>query len=359
MTHALVTGGGGFIGRALVDGLLQRGDRVTVVEPAAPPPEAPFPEGVDLVVGDVRDRDAMHRAIAGVDVVFHNASLVHTKWNRVKDVWDVNLEGTRHVIAACREHRVPRLVYVSSASVVYEGRDIEAGDETLPYAGTSQAPYADSKIAAEKAVLEADDGEALATCAIRPHVVFGPGDNRFLPAILERARAGRLKFKVGVNNRKLSDFTYVSNVVDALLAADERLAPGSPVAGQPYFITNGEPMVFFDFVNRVLRKLGLPEARYGVPYALAYGVAALAEGIDTLRGGTLNAEDGLTRFAVRYMCTHHYFSIEKARRELGWSPRVSIAEGIDRTVAAHQRASPEAGTGRGTAAGAGASPQAG
>jgi len=332
MAHALVTGGGGFIGRALVDGLVDRGDRVTVVEHAG---EA-FRDDVTFVQGDVRDADALRRLCEGVDVVFHNASLVHTKWNRIDDVWAVNLEGTKHVLAACRANDVPKLIYVSSASVVYEGRDIENGDETLPYASTSQAPYADSKIAAEKAVLEANGEEGLATCAIRPHVVFGPGDNRFLPAILERARAGRLKFKVGVNNDKLSDFTYVTNVVDALLAADERLAPGSAVAGQPYFITNGEPMVFFDFVNRVLRELGLPEARYAVPYGLAFAVAAVAEGLDTLRGGTLNAEDGLTRFAVRYMCTHHYFSIDKARRELGYEPRVSIADGIARTVAAHR-----------------------
>jgi nucleoside-diphosphate-sugar epimerase len=274
----------------------------------------------------------MAALIAGHDVVVHNASLVHTKHNQVQTVWDVNLGGTENVLAACRGHGVQRLVYVSSASAVYEGVDIRGGDETMPYSRISQAPYADSKIAAEKLVLAAN-GPDLATLAIRPHVVFGPGDTRFLPAILARARAGQLKFSVGMA-RKLSDFTYIDNLTEALVAAVERLAPGAPLAGQAYFITNGEPKAFFDFVDDVLVELGLPRTRFRVPYRVAWLAAAFAEGLDTLKGGTLNAEDGMTRFAVQYMCTHHYFSIEKARRDLGYDPKVTIAEGIRRTVAA-------------------------
>jgi sterol-4alpha-carboxylate 3-dehydrogenase (decarboxylating) len=135
---------------------------------------------------------------------------------------------------------------------------------------------------------------------------------------------------------KLSDFTYVSNLVDALLLADTKLAAGEGVAGEAYFVTNGEPTPFFDFVGRVLDRLNLPPIRGRVPFAVAYLVAAVAEGIDTLRGGTLNSENGLSRFAVRYMCLHHYFSIDKARRELGYDPKVNLDEGIDLTVAALQ-----------------------
>jgi nucleoside-diphosphate-sugar epimerase len=166
------------------------------------------------------------------------------------------------------------------------------------------------------------------TCAIRPHVIFGPGDRRFIPAIVERAAKGKLRLSVGVGNDKLSDFTYVENLVDALLAADERLTPESPVAGQAYFITNGEPMPFFDFVRKVLAELNLPKIVGSVPYPIAYAAAAIKEALDTLRGGTLNAEDGMSRFAVRYMVRHHYFDIGKARRELGYVPRVSLEEGI-------------------------------
>jgi sterol-4alpha-carboxylate 3-dehydrogenase (decarboxylating) len=246
-------------------------------------------------------------------------------------VWSVNLDGSRHVLRACQEEGVPKLIYVSSASAVYEGKDIEGGDETMGYSRISQAPYADSKIAAEKMLLAANGHKGVHTVAIRPHVVFGPGDTRFLPAILARARAGRLRF--GIGKGKLSDFTYVSNLIDALLRAELCLDAGENVAGEAFFVTNGEPMAFFDFVGAVLCKLSLPPIIGTIPYPIAYGVAALAEAIDTFRGGTLNAEDGFSRFAVRYMATHHYFSIEKARTRLGYVPRVNLAEGIDRTVA--------------------------
>lgn len=323
-----MTGGCGFVGRHLCDALADRGQAVTALDVAG----AAWRPEVTLRTADLRDAEATRRAIEGHDLVFHCASLVHTKQNRADDVWAVNLGGTENVLAACRAAAVPRLVYVSSASVVYEGRDIERGDESLPYTRRSQAAYADSKVAAEKAILAANGG-SLAACAVRPHVVFGPGDARLLPAILKRARSGQLKFQVGPGTH-LSDFTYVSNLVDALVAAADRLAPGSPVAGQAYFVTNGEPIAFFDFVRRVLRRLDLPEPRGRVPYPVAYAVAALVETWDTLKGGTLNAEDGFSRFAIRYLCTHHYFDIGKARRDLGYAPAVSLDEGLDRTVAA-------------------------
>jgi sterol-4alpha-carboxylate 3-dehydrogenase (decarboxylating) len=326
-TKSLVTGGCGFIGRLLVDALIARGDDVTVVDFADKPPRP----DVRFLRVDLRDGDATRAFCARQDVIFHNASVVHTRRNREEDVWAVNFGGARNVLTGCQEHGVARLVYVSSASAVYEGRDIENGDESLPYSRISQAPYADSKIAAEREILGANEVGGVLTCAIRPHVVFGPGDERFLPAILARAQSGRLKYAVGLG-KKLSDFTYASNVVDALLLADEKLVAGSPVAGSAYFITNGEPMGFWDFVAKVLDRLHLPPIRGRVPYPVAYAVAAAYEAADTLRGGTLNSENGLSRFAVRYMCTHHYFSIDRARRDLGYAPAVSIADGIERTA---------------------------
>ena len=324
---SVVTGGCGFIGRLLVDALVARGDDVTVVDFAEKPPRP----DVRFLRVDLRDPEGTLAFCAGQDVVFHNASIVHTRRNREDDVWAVNFGGARNVLAGCRKHGVRRLIYVSSASAVYEGRDIENGDESLPYSRISQAPYADSKIAAEKEILQANDHGGLLTCALRPHVVFGPGDERFLPAILQRARTGRLKYAVGLG-QKLSDFTYASNVADALLLADERLEPTSPVAGNAYFITNGEPMGFWDFVSQMLARLHLPPIRGRVPFPVAYAVAAAYEAADTLRGGTLNSENGLSRFAIRYMCTHHYFSIARARRDLGYVPAVSIADGIERTA---------------------------
>ena len=323
----LITGGQGFVGRALVDRFADLGHEVTCADMN----DKPFRDDVRFVKLDIRDKPAVEAALSGMDSVIHNASLVHTKHNRVEDVWAVNLGGTENILEACATHHIPRLVYISSASAVYEGGDIENGDESLPYSSISQAPYADSKIAAEKKALAFNGTGGTYTCAIRPHVIFGAGDNRFIPAILDKAKAGKLNRAVG-NRDKLSDFTYISNLVDAVVAAEGKLGPASPAAGEAYFITNGEPIAFFDFIEKLILELGYPPITGKVPFWLAYGVAAAAEALDTLKGGTLNAENGLTRFSVRYMVTHHYFNIAKAKRDLGWTPRVSLAEGIKLTV---------------------------
>lgn len=322
---SVVTGGGGFVGRHLVDALLARGDEVRVVDIAEPK------DGKGgFVRADITDAQAIRDALEGADSVFHNASLVHTKQNKADFVWKVNLDGTRHVLEACQEHGIGKMIYVSSGSVVYEGEDIEDGDESLPYATKQLAPYAASKVEAEKLALASNGERGVSTVALRPHVIFGPHDTRFLPAVLEHAKSGRLRYQVGLGTW-LSDYTYVQNLVDALLAADERLTPDSPVAGNAYFITNGEPMPFWDFVRQVLDRLGLPPLRGKIPHQIVYAIAAVKEGIDTLRGGTISPEDGLTRFAIKYLCTHHYFSIDKARRDLGYDPKVSIADGIELT----------------------------
>lgn len=325
----LVTGGNGFIGRALVARFAELGFDVI----CADIDDRPFRNDVKFVKLDIRDRKAVIRACAGMDSIIHNASLVHTKKNREEDIWAVNYGGSENIMDACVEHSIPRLLYISSASAVYEGNDIENGDETLPYSRISQAPYADSKIQAEKDILAFSGSGITQTCAIRPHLVFGAGDKRFVAAILEKARQGKLSRAIG-NRDKLSDFTYIDNLVDAVVAAEDKLTRNSPVGGQAYFITNGEPIAFFNFVEKFLMAMGYPPITGKVPYWLAYAVAAIAEGIDTLKGGTLNAESGLTRFAVRYMVTHHYFNIAKARRDLGWAPKVSLQEGIHRTVEA-------------------------
>jgi sterol-4alpha-carboxylate 3-dehydrogenase (decarboxylating) len=329
MTVSLVTGGCGFVGAAIARALQARGDTVIIVDVA---PTCPV-EGANYRRIDITDKAAVVEACRGVDAIIHNASIVHTKQNKQDVIWRVNFGGTENMLEAAREHGIPRFIYISSGSVVYEGKNIENGDESLPYSSVSQAPYADSKIAAEKLVLAENGRDGMATCALRPHVIFGPGDNRFMPTLLEKGRNGQLRVQIG-RGIWLSDYTYVSNLTDAVLLADEALAKDglkSVAAGQAYFITNGEPMPFWDFIRKVAARLGFPPVKYRAPKSLVYAIAAVKEGIDTLKGGTLNAEDGLTRFAIRYICTHHYFSIEKARRELGYDPAVSVDEGIELT----------------------------
>ena len=241
------------------------------------------------------------------------------------------------MIQACKDDQsVQKLVYVSSGSVVYKGRDIENGDESLPYATTARAPYVSSKIEAEKEVLAAASPE-LATISLRPHVIFGPGDVRFLPAVIKNANEGKLKFQIGRGEWK-SDYTYVDNVIDACLLADEKLHKESPISGQAYFITNGEPMPFWDFVRSIIKRLNLPPmSNTSIPHQPVLALAYALEWFDTyVRGGTVGAEDGFTPFAISYICTHHYFSIERARKDLGYNPKVSVAEGLERTCRYHE-----------------------
>ncbi len=325
--RALVTGSNGFVGQHLTRALAARGDDVVAFDLRAG--EFTDPK-VRCVAGDLRDADALRAACEGVDRVFHVASLVQTRRTGADEVRAVNVGGTEKLLDACRTQRVPRMVYVSSASVVYAGRDIERGDETLPYPAHFHAPYAETKAVAERTVLEASGRGDVLTCAVRPHIVFGPGDTRFFPAVLGRARSGRLKAYVG-DPRKLSDFTYIDNLVDGLLLASDHLGESSVASGQAYFVTNGEPRSFWDFVGQLLDGLQLKRPSVRIPFPIAYGAAAVREGIDALRG-VATSEESLTRFTIRYLTTHHYFSHDKATRDLGYRPKVSLDEGIARTL---------------------------
>jgi sterol-4alpha-carboxylate 3-dehydrogenase (decarboxylating) len=276
--------------------------------------------------GDLRDREAVARAARGCDVVFHLASVVDVRRDFRDMLHAVNVGGTRNVIDACQSEKVPRLVYCSSASVVYDGHDIENGDETMPYGRSGVAPYADTKRIAEELVLAANSSE-LATCSIRPHIVFGPGDTRMLPEILKHA-AGPVPLVIG-DPRKLSDFTYVDNAADALLLAADTLRPGSAAAGNAYFVSNGEPRPYWAFINAILARMGRRELRRRVPLSIAWAAAWLNEKTFAPRTGS-----SFTTFTVGYLSTHHYFNHARATRDFGYRPRVSLDEGIARTAAA-------------------------
>lgn len=325
----LVTGGSGFIGHAIVDGLAGEGHEVIAADIADPAQ----PRGdVDYARLDITQPEPLAQIAAGVDSIVHCASVVSTRQNDRDTVWHHNHGGTLNVLAACEKHGIERLVHISSASVVFSGDDIAGGDERLPYAAVTLAPYAASKIAAEKAVLEfAASQSRTRACALRPSMVFGPGDARLIPSILRQADSGRLKREIGSRDT-LQDFTYIDNVADAVVAAEGRLDAGSPLNGEAYFVTNGEPMAFYAFVETLLRGLGYTPPTGRVPYWLAYAGAAVLEAIGAARGRN-HGEDRVSRFAVKYLVTGKHYRIDKARRDLGWEPRVTLADGIERTVA--------------------------
>jgi nucleoside-diphosphate-sugar epimerase len=202
---------------------------------------------------------------------------------------------------------------------------MEGVDESAPYPSHHDAPYPATKAEAERLALSAS-GPQLAVVALRPHLIWGPGDNHLVPRIIARARSGRLR-RIGVEP-KLIDATYIDNAADAHLLAADRLAPGSPLAGRAYFIAQGEPIPIWDLVNRILTAAGLPPVGRSVSPRLAYFAGALCEGVyRTLR---LASEPPMTRFVARELSTAHWFNLDAARRDLGYAPRVSMEEGLER-----------------------------
>ncbi|MGB9340359.1 MAG: NAD-dependent epimerase/dehydratase family protein [Polyangiales bacterium] len=320
----LVTGGGGFIGRSIVRALLDRGEPVRVLCRGDYPLLREW--RVDLRRGDIRDQDAVAAAVEGCDAVFHTAAHIDL-WGPYETFFAVNTLGTRHVIDACHQHRVPKLVYTSTPSVVHSGDAVSGVDESAPYPSEFEAHYPATKALAEQEALAAN-GDALSTVAIRPHLVWGPGDSSALPRLVARAKAGRLRM---VGRPQQIDTTYIDNAVDAHLLAYDRLEPGSPVAGKAYFITQGEPLEGPTFINDMLDAAGLPPVSRTIPAPLARSAAALAEAVwNTFK---LQSEPPVTRFLVSQLSTAHWYDISAARRDLGYDPKVSYREGMVRLKA--------------------------
>ena len=322
---ALVTGGGGFLGGAIVRLLRQRGRTVRSFTRTAYPWLDEL--GVEQTLGDLCDRLLAARAfgaLVGADVVFHAAAQAGI-CGRYADFFATNVTGTENILAACRKHGVQKLVYTSTPSVVHTGADLEGVDESIPYPKHFDAAYPETKALAEKAVLAAN-GPDLATVALRPHLIWGPGDPHLIPRVLARAREGKLR-RIGSRAVKI-DVTYIDNAADAHLLAAEKLAPGSPVSGRAYFISNGEPVELWGFIERILAEAGLPPVTRTVSAWKARLAGRVLEWV--YRGFRLPGEPPMTRFVANQMSTSHWYNISAARGDLGYEPRVSIDEGMRR-----------------------------
>ena len=318
----LVTGGGGFLGRYVVEQLLARGNRVRVLC------RGRYPQLDDLGVacarGDVRDLDVVTRACKGVDGVFHVAA-VPGIWGSWKLFHDINTVGTHNVITACKRQTVPRLIYTSSPSVIYDGRPHENVDESYPYPDPDEflCHYPHSKMLAEQAVLAANDSQ-LATVALRPHLIWGPRDNHLIPRLIRRAKSGRLR-RVG-DGTNLISMTYVENAAAAHLQAADVLEPEAANAGKVYFINEPEPVNLWDWVDELLHVAGLDPVRKRISARAAWRVGSLLELI--YRCLFLRSEPPMTRFLASQLSSSHYYSIAAAREDFGYTPLVSPEEGL-------------------------------
>jgi len=318
----LVTGGGGFLGGAIVRMLRERGDEVRSFSRGVYPALTAL--GVEQVSGMLEDADAVDAAARGCDLVFHVAAKAGI-WGSYQDFYQANVVGTGHVIASCLKNRAGKLVYTSSPSVVFDGSDVEGGNESLPYPDFYEAYYPATKALAEQMVLAANSPE-LAVTALRPHLIWGPGDNHLVPRIITRGRAGKLR-RIG-SRPNMVDTVYVDNAARAHLQAADALQPGSNVAGNCYFISNNEPLPLWDMVNRILDAASVPPVTRSISPKLAFAIGCICEGLWSLL--RLSGDPPMTRFVAHELASAHWFDTSAACRDFGYTPEISIAEGLRR-----------------------------
>jgi 2-alkyl-3-oxoalkanoate reductase len=321
--NALVTGGGGFIGSALVHELVKKGFKVRSFSRNDYPALRKI--GVDVRRGDISDINSILKASENTDIIFHVAAKAGTS-GHYRDYYRINVEGTSNIIHACKVNKIKYLVYTSSASVVFDGNNIEGSDESLPYPARPVSHYTATKAIAEQLILKADSPD-LRTLALRPHLVYGQGDNHLFPGIISRAKTGRLRKIGGCKN--LVDISFIDNVVMAQINAAHAIINNPGVAGEAYFITNGEPVLLWDFLDMILQASGLEPLKKRVPIWVATIISHLSEAIQRI---SANDQDMLTPFLVRELTRSHWFDISKARKYLNYNPLISNLEGLRKMV---------------------------
>lgn len=311
----LVTGASGMLGRAAARALLERGDEVCVLQ------RRPSGLGCREVLGDVADPAAVGRAARGQDAVVHLAAKVDVvgPW---REYARANIDGTRAVVDACRAHGVGRLVHVSTPAVAHSGRSLVGAGASPADPDSARGSYARSKAVAEIIALSADSA-ALAVLAVRPHLVWGPGDTQLVARIVARAEAGRLP--VLGSGAALIDTTYVDNASAALLAAVDACGPAH---GEPLVVTNGEPRPVREVLARLCGAAGVPPPRHRVPAGLARLAGAAVDGV--WRVGRRRDTPPITRFLAEQLTTAHWFDQRHTREVLSWRPEVTLDAGFDR-----------------------------
>lgn len=314
----LVTGGGGFLGKAIVKLLLEK--KATVFSFSRHLYADLKEMGVDQIQGDLSNEASVDSAVKGMDMVFHVAAKAGI-WGAYESYYDVNVLGTLNVINACMVHQVAQLVYTSSPSVIFNGQDMEGVDESAPYPEVFHAPYPETKAIAEQAVRKASlDG--LKTIILRPHLIWGPEDNHLVPGIISRAK--RLR-KVGDLNDRV-DSIYIDNAAYAHILAAEKLETNPDLSGNVYFISQDEPISKWVLADGFLAAAGLPPIK---GYISEKGAVLAGRCIEFLyRLFRIDREPPMTVFAAKELATSHWFDISRAKRDLGYFPRVSISEGL-------------------------------
>lgn len=325
MMKILVTGGTGFLGSHIVRRLIDRGDDVRVV--ARHRTEFVEQVGAEFFKADICDNEKIVAACRDVDAVIHTAA--HEGIEPKHSAFlKTNVFGTNSVLEGCQKSGVRCLVATSSPSVVDSGKSLEGVDETCPYPQKTLSFYAKTKRIAEELILGANS-PSLLTCAIRPRLIWGPGDKQLIPRIIEKARRRQL-CQIGEGNNLL-DITYVENAADAHILALDALQTNPAVPGNAYFISQGEPVNCWNWVNKILNMAGIPSIKKRLSFKRAYCLGAFFEGVYSVFRPS--GEPPITRFLATQLANSYWFNIDKARRDLKYVPKVSTEEGEKRLMA--------------------------
>ena len=316
----LVTGGGGFLGQAIVSRLVKRGDHVRSLARNF------YPElekmGVDQIQADISDSATVAAACEDRTIVYHVAAKP-PPWGRYADYHQTNVIGTQNIIDRCLDQEPSRLIYTSSPSVVHNSQDIEGADESMPYPQKFNSHYAKTKAMAEQLVVKAS-GNKLKTIILRPHKIWGPGDNQILPRLVVRAK----KLKQIGDGKNLFDVTYIDDAADAHILAADKLKQHPDLSGNIYFISQGQPVLAWYMINEFLKAAGCSPVKKSVPFRVAWVTGALLELVYKILH--LSKEPYITRFLAETVSQSNWFNIDAAKRDLGYAPKISIPEGLRR-----------------------------
>lgn len=319
--RVLVTGGGGFLGKAIIKRLLGYTPNIRSLG------RNRYPEldalGVEQIQGDISDLAIVKRACQERDYVFHVAAKTGI-WGVYQDFYETNVTGTHNVVKACQHHDISFLIYTSSPSVVYhDDADIMGVDESAPYPEHYQTYYQETKALAEQFVVQASDN-SLNTIILRPHLIWGPGDTQFVPRIIQRAKANALR-QVGDGKNRI-DTTFIDNAAQSHVLAAEKLSENRHLSGNIYFISQGEPIYLWDMVNHILTAASQKPVTKTIPKNVAYVIGYIMEMV--YKGLGIRSEPRMTRFLANELARHHWFDISAARKDLGYVPDVCMADGL-------------------------------
>ncbi|KXS11880.1 NAD(P) dependent steroid dehydrogenase-like protein [Gonapodya prolifera JEL478] len=331
--RVVVIGGCGFVGTHICHLLRDRGYRAVAFDVRRTFDDlgAPDDSGWEVKLGSVQLEEDLVAAMDGADFVIHTVA-GHPFVEEWKHHEEMAIEGTKKVLSACRRAGVKRLVLCSSASIPYEYRDMQFGDETLP-PGTVEDVYMRAKSMQEQIVIDANSPE-LMTCSIRPHGIYGPGDRVFLPTVLEAAHSGKLKALIG-DGCNLVDYTFVKNIANGLIMAGEALGPGSPVCGSRYIVTDDCPTHIWTLQSIALARLGFAVPKRNLPLSFVYSLAVIASVVVRLINTVFRTKIQIGTFTPQKMAlvgTYRYYSVDKAKRDFGYKPLVPMKVAIDETI---------------------------